>query len=65
MERDLDCDLARHAAIALAAAKFPQDDGPSLVERLHATVTMFPAMRGHKRTREYGLGLLNLVDYLT
>ena len=53
------------AAVALAAAKFPEDDGPSLVERLRATVTKLSAMRGHQRTREYGLGLLNLVDYLT
>jgi subtilisin family serine protease len=53
------------AAIALAAARFPQDDRSSLVERLRGTLTKLPAMRGRKRTHEYGLGLLNLVDYLT
>lgn len=50
---------------SLAAARFTQDDGPSLVERLLGTATKLPAMRGHKRTHEYGLGLLLLVDYLT
>jgi transposase len=32
---------------------------------VRAMVTRLSAMRGHERTREYGLGLLNLLDYLT
>jgi hypothetical protein len=35
------------AAIALAAARFPDDDGPSLVERLRGTAAKLPTVGGH------------------
>lgn len=47
-------------AAALVAARFPDLDAAGIQERLRKTAARLPAMKGKKRTVEYGTGLLNL-----